>query len=214
MGTNKVVWTDVYPGPPTLPATATTSATTSVTIPAHLPGDLIIIFASRANTVVASKPAASGNIPTWNDIDAGAGTNAYSTRTAYAYATTSAHTSGTWTNATAMCAVVIRGASAFSDLVLGGHAVSNNVSSNSSAGPSITPTNTDGTSLILDYHTMAGTAFSTGSGLTAPTGYTRRVSAATVCLNTKNDTTSDGATAQASNATAANSGAQIEIRTY
>jgi hypothetical protein len=82
----------------------------TVTIPAHTAGDLIVIAAYRdGSTAVPTKPTASGTVPAWVDITAAAGANTNSLRTACFVATASNHTSGTWTNATGMAAIVFRG---------------------------------------------------------------------------------------------------------
>jgi hypothetical protein len=183
------------------------SGATSLAIPEHAIGDLIVISASRASTTQATKPAAAGTVPAWVDIDAAAGANARSIRTAYFVATATNHTSGTWTNATAMSVTVIRGQ--FSTPI-GGHATQNNASAASSVAPSITLTNTDGSSAILAIH--AGVSLASG----VPSGYARIGEFTTpgVVVNGKTVTTSVSTSSQPAGFAAATSAAQIEIRQH
>lgn len=195
--------------------TAAASAASTVTLPAHNPGDTIIIGAARANITQATKPTASaGNvpIPAWVDIDAPTGTNGFSIRTAQFVATSNSHTSGTWTNASVMFAIVIQGAAS---TAVGGHAVSTNASQSNVPAPAVTLTNNDGSSLIFDIHVSA-VGFATGGGMTPPTGYTRAASATLIVVNAKNDTTSDGAVTQAASSSLStqSAGATIEIRAH
>lgn len=79
--------------------------TTSATLPAHQVGDLILIFAYRdGNATAPSLPA--GYISISNT-----GANSNSLRIGYKFATSTSETSGTWTSATSVIAVVYRGAS-------------------------------------------------------------------------------------------------------
>ena len=174
-------------------------AATSITLPTHAVGDIIVIFAYRdGSTTVPTKPTASGTVPAWVDIDAPTGANTNSARCAYFVATATNHTSGTWTNATGMSAIVIRGQRSSP---IGGHAQSGSTGTNTASAPSITQQQTTGKSMILHFYGhRAVTAWSA-----APAGYTRRASVSTeVCLNTKDSSTSDGAIAQP--ATASSSG--------
>ena len=86
------------------------NAGTTVTIPAHQIGDLILIFAYRGgNNTAPTVPAAGGTVPTWTIIGTASGGNTNSSRLHYAVATATNTTSGTWTNATELIAVVYRG---------------------------------------------------------------------------------------------------------
>ena len=81
---------------------AATAASSSVTLPSHQTGDLIIIVAARASS---SQSAAAGytSLSTANS-----GSNvAYNV--GYKYAASSGESSGTWTGATAIAAMVFRG---------------------------------------------------------------------------------------------------------
>lgn len=175
------------------------AAATSITLPTHAVGDIIVICAFRdGSTTVPTKPTASGTVPAWVDIDAPTGANTCSMRTAYFVATATNHTSGTWTNATGMAAIVIRGQASSP---IGGHAQAGGTANGSATAPAVTLTNNKGGSIILEFYGhRTVTAWSA-----APTGYTRQASVATeVCLNTKDSTTADGSIAQS--ATTTNSG--------
>jgi hypothetical protein len=170
---------------------------TSVTIPTHTSGDLIVIFAYRnSSTTVPSKPSASGNVPTWTDIDAPSGADSNSCRTAYAVGTGTT-TSGTWTNATYLIAVVLRGQDASP---IGGHAESGSTSTTQAVAPSVTMTRTDGTSQLLHFmgHRAQASVDSSDDWASPPAGYTQQEAlwssgiVGGVLLLTKNTTTSDG----------------------
>lgn len=193
------------PAPPYVISTAAAS-TSSVTLPTHQPGDLIVISTfNNASTTTLTKPAAGGTVPAWVDIDNNTGANSCSMRTVYFVATTSNHTSGTWTNANAIDAIVYRGVGA---IPIGGHAESGGTGTGSVA-PSITLSNGDGSSAILEIHASR----TTSSFNAAPAGYTRRVSDASgyTVMNTKDDATSDGAVTQTGTSSTGYRGATIEI---
>ncbi len=186
------------------------AAAATVTIPTHAIGDLIVIWAFRdGSTTVPSKPTAGGTVPAWVDIDQSAGGgNSCSARTAQFVATANNHTSGTWTNATGMAAIVFRGQHASSPI--GGHGLDTGAAANVVTAPAITLVDSSGASMILECYAHRGvTAWSA-----APTGYTTQASVATeVLIGTKDVTTSDGAVTQ--NCTSSNAAwrsAAIEIR--
>lgn len=186
------------------------AATTSVTLPSHNIGDLIVIIAGRqGNATAPSVPSAAGTVPAWTTIDALSGATAGSLVTAYFVATATNHTSGTWTNATGMIASVVSGQAASP---IGGHAATNPTGSTSSdASPSITMTNTDGSSLLLYIFGHNSPLTSWGA---APTGYTQQqaTGGSFLCLDTKNTTTSDGSSTQTLTASSAgNAAAVVEI---
>jgi hypothetical protein len=186
---------------------ANSAAGQSCTIGAHNVGDDIYLYVYRdGSTTTASKPAAAGTVPAWVDIDNPAGANTNSSRTAHFVATATNHTTGTWTGATGMVAVVVSGQSS---QPVGGHAEAGGATSNAAQAPAVTLQKTDGTSVLLEFYGhRAVTAWSA-----APANYTRQTSVATeVCCNSKNSTTTDGAINQSN--TASNSGyrgAAIEI---
>jgi len=155
--------------------TPTTAAATSLTLPTHQPGDMIVIIARRGSTSAPSVPSASGTVPQWNLISpntAGVpatGANTLNQVVAYTIATASNHTSGTWTNANHLIAVVLR-ATNNGNLSIGGYASQNNNSSTSIARPN--PTNmldvpTSGGQLYLTAVSKAAGNTTTASGATA-----------------------------------------------
>ena len=156
----------------TLKGTAT-SVTTSVTIPAHAIGDLIIIGAARNSlTGLPTIPTASGTVPTWTSITS---SNTASTVIAYTVATAANHTSGSWTNAAQMFAVVISGQAASP---FGGTAITTPVRKSGTAtattftAPAVTLTKSDGTSKLFHFfwvYNGGGGSYNLG---TTPTGYT------------------------------------------
>lgn len=168
--------------------TPNASATTTVTIPTHIPGDMIIIFAYRdGSTTPPSVPAASGTVPTWLQINNNTGGNTNSSCTFYTIATANNHTSGTWTNATGMVAVVVRGQRKFSPV--GGQAESGTTGNSTAVSPAVTQQDTTGEALLLQF---AGHRTVTSWG-TAPTGYTYLANVATeVLCAEKNSSTTDG----------------------
>jgi hypothetical protein len=173
------------------------SAGTSVAIPAHVAGDLLVICAYRDGSVtVPTKPAASGTVPAWADIDAAAGANLNSMRTASFVATANNHTSGVWTNATGMSVIVISGQNG---APIGTHAQTGSASTADMIFAAFTPTKTDGSSIFVYF---GGHRTVTAWGA-ATAGYTIQSSVATetICF-TKDDTTADGAVTQAATVSA------------
>lgn len=94
-------------------STAVSSATT-LALPAHQAGDVIVLLAYNSlSSTYPTIPIASGTVPAWSNVTNNtSGTSAG--RLLYAVASSSSHTSGTWTNATRLLAVVYRGASRIS----------------------------------------------------------------------------------------------------
>jgi hypothetical protein len=170
------------------------AAATSVALPPHISGDQIVLFVYRDGVPPDPvKPTAGGTVPAWVDIDSVLAGNSNSCYTVTFKATASNHTSGVWTNATGIAAVVIRGAHPTTPI--GGHMLGNG----SIAGtvgipsPAITLSDTRGKSIILEcYGSRNVTAWNA-----PPTGRTLQTSVATeVCVNSKNDTTTDGSATQ------------------
>lgn len=197
----------VFPPAPPYVIGSAASSSTSVTLPTHQPGDLIIISAfSNSSASTPTMPSAGGTVPAWTDIDNNTGANSCSMRTAYFVATASNHTSGTWTGSNATEAIVYRGVGA---IPIGGHAESGGTGTGSVA-PSITLSNGDGSSAILQIH---ASRTSNALDANAPAGYTRRVKDASgyCVMNTKDDTTSDGSITQTGTTSTGYRGATIEI---
>lgn len=188
---------------------ANSAAATSVAIPTHQPGDLILIFAfNNANTTQPTAPAASGTVPNWVNVTANNGTaapgggslsytgNTCAVAVAQFIATANNHTTGTWTNTTDIAAVVLRGEDTVAAVPYGGIAVSSAPSSTANAvSPSVTLSKADGSSALLYFYAHRNMT----SWDSAPAGCTRLTQAASVhgiCLNKKNDTTTDGSITQ------------------
>jgi hypothetical protein len=178
--------------------TPTLVGANNVAIPAHAVGDLIILTAISSQLTIPI-PTASGTVPAWVALDFS--TTTLSMRTVYFKATATNHTSGVWTNVTAMTATVIRNQNASTPI--GGHALGVGSSTNSPNAPAVTLTQNDGTSLLLHIYVHAsfgGTAWSA-----VPAGYTRVVSTTTgtyyQCINRKTSSTSDGAIIQGDDGT-------------
>ena len=179
---------------------------TSVTIPSHSVGDLIVIFGYiNGLNSAPTAPSASGTVPTWTLVQGGGGSTNGS-GVWYFVATATNHTSGTW-GSTGLIAVVIQGVSTASPI--GGFAQFS--VNGSSTAPAITQSVTDGSSCLLYFHGHRSnvTIFSA-----APTGFTRQAAAlgsSGICLNTKDDTTSDGAATQTDNGNGGSRGQTVEI---
>lgn len=210
-GTNKVsaVSDTAAPTPVSLVGSASAAAT-SVTLPAHSVGDVILIFAYRdGSTTAPSKPTHGGTIPDWTDINvANQASDSNSYRISYTVATATNSTSGTWSNATGIIAVVLSGCN--STTPIGGVKAIGGTAANSATAPAVAMSDTTGTSALLQFYGHRSvTAWSA-----APTGYTRLTSVATeVALNKKDITTSDGSSTQANTATSSGYiGAVVEVR--
>jgi len=142
---------------------AVSAASTSVTLGTHAAGDIIIIFAGRA---------ASSTPPTlpsgWTNINSG-GSSTASIRIGYKVAASSSETSGTWTNASRVCAVVYRGVSSIGT---SGVAAANTVTS--ATTPALTLTVTNNTSWVVGGWSVNQSATGTPD---APSGTTSRLNA-------------------------------------
>lgn len=173
---------------------AAAALTTSVAIPSHSVGDMIIIYAQCHYLSTLSKPSAGGTVPAWTDIAVQNGVKYQSYYMAYAIATATDTTTGTWTNAQTTMAIVVSGQGASP---IGGKN-STQQSTTSPSCPSVTLSNTSGSSLLLHIGCMESGAYYTAAFSQA--GYTGRLtpsgdSSARYRLFTKNDTTTDGSVA-------------------
>lgn len=183
---------------------------TSVTLPTHAPGDMIILFAFRAgNTTIPAKPSAGGTVPSWTDINTNGGANSCASRSAYFIATASNHTSGTWTNATSMVAITVRGQAGSP---IGGFTESGGSAVNQCVAPAITLSKTTGSSMILHFLGQGTFVGMDNTWSAPPAGYTLRASAGasfgttSAALVTKDVTTSDGSLTQSHNTSFGNVG--------
>lgn len=163
--------------------------TNSVAIPGHAIGDLLVIFACAPWSNTVSKPAASGTIPNWNTIYSEPAGSEFYTHVAWAVATANNSSSGTWTNAYQMQVAVLSGQGASP---IGGFAATQGYNWAPTA-PSVTMTNTDGSSQLLHFAASAANGTFSNNFL-GVSGYTGRnwESGARSRLVTKDDTTSDG----------------------
>ena len=180
----------------------------SIVIPAHSAGDLILLAAYRAfNNVLPTKPTPAGNVPNWVDLHTNPGTNNCCMRTAQFVATSSFTESGAWTGATLMCAIVIRNQHLSSPI--GGNAETGGAASSTATSPAITMSRADNTSLLISFH---GRNNVLGAWDSSPSGYSRLAEVNGLCANSKDNTSSDGACAQAGlGATAVWRAATIEV---
>lgn len=198
--------------PLTIVGTPTIVVANNGTFGTHAPGDLLVAVPYRRTTATAiTKPSAGGTVPAWVDIDNNPGADSNAARAACAVAVASNHTTGTWTNTEMLLMVVLRNQDATTPI--GGHAESGSTGT-SSVAPAVTLDRTDGSSVILHIHGVRGGT----TWATAPAGYTRRAAIAPgvlggLCLNTKDDTTSDGSVSQGAQGSALGyRGLTIEIR--
>lgn len=191
---------------------AAANAGASVTIPTHSVNDLIVLFAYNPFTTSApTAPSAGGTVPAWNYIDNANSGSGSGCTTAYFKATATNTTTGSWTNASHMIAVVIRNQNASSPI--GGHAQAAGSSATTTA-PSVTMSHTDGSSVLLHFHGHSSLGASGWDA--APAGYTRGASSgaafsSATALNYKNITTSDGSVAQTGGQNTSYAAATVEI---
>lgn len=178
--------------PAAVRGTPNSSATTSVAIPTHQPGDLILIYAvDNTGVTLPAPPAPSGTVPAYVEIS-DATISATARSAVYQFvATANNHTSGTWTGTTAMAAIVVKNPNPATPI--GGQASATSpASATQSVSPAIALTKTDGTSaLLLFYNQRLATAWGA-----APAGCTQLLASGTICIDSKNDTTVDGAITQ------------------
>lgn len=163
----------------------------SIAFPAHAIGDRLVVVAWRdGNNAVPTKPAAAGTVPAFLDIDAPTGSNTCSMRSATFVATATNHTTGAWTNATGIAAIVVSGGAC----AIGFHAMAGAADTNQALAPDL-PDQWDltGNSRIVS---IIGHRNVTAWG-TPPAGYTALASVATeLIVLSDTDTTSAGAITQ------------------
>jgi hypothetical protein len=193
----------------TVKGTANAVLGTSVTIPAHDVGDVIVVFAYvNGINSAPTPPAASGTVPAWTLIQGGGG-NTNGSGVWRFTATATNHTSGTWGSCTGLIAVVIQGVHPTTPV--GGFAQATANANGVSGAPAITQRVTNGSSCLLYFHGHRSNVTTLSA---APTGFTRRAEAigsSGICLNTKDDTTTDGAANQTDNGNGGYVGQTVEI---
>lgn len=145
---------------------STVAAAQTVALPAHQPGDLILLFAGKSGgSPVISAPMPVGQVPLWYSLTDGTSANSYF-RSSYFVATASNHTSGTWTNAQKLLAVVISGQRAASPIGAFAQTPTADIISTMTS-PSLSLQDTSGSSLVLNVFYGFHTA-SWGWGTTDP----------------------------------------------
>jgi hypothetical protein len=144
------------------------TGTTSATLPTHQADDIIIGFAFRdGSTVQPTLPAG------WNQLRDQAGTTCCS-RTAWRRATGAGTTTGTWTNASRVAFIVLRGA--WREFPIGSDAAGAGTAA-SVTYPALTVRKTDSTSMAVRF---AGHRSIDTNLQTAPTNYTNLAAASAV----------------------------------
>jgi hypothetical protein len=144
------------------------TGTTSATLPTHQAGDVILAFAFRdGSTTQPTLPAG------WNILRDQAGTTCCS-RTAWRRATGAGTTTGTWTNASRVAFIVLRGA--WTEFPIGSDA-SGAGTATSVTYPALTVRKTDSTSMAVRF---AGHRSIDTNLQTAPTNYTNLAAATAV----------------------------------
>lgn len=194
----------------TVKGTANAVLGTSVTIPAHAVGDVIVVFAYvNGLNSAPTPPAASGTVPAWTLIQGGGG-NTNGSGVWRFTATATNHTSGTWGSCTGLIAVVIEGVHPTTPV--GGFAQATANANGVSGAPAITQRVTNGSSCLLYFHGHRSNVTTLGA---PPAGFTRRAEAigsSGICLNTKDDTTTDGAATQTDDGNGGYVGQTVEIQ--
>jgi len=144
---------------------AATAEATTITIPAgHQSGDLMIMFAYRDGS---NTPPTK--VSDWQEVYKATGANTNSHVLAVKWATSSSETSGTWTSATNLAVIVLRGAGGVATFSTG------TASSTSIAYNALNALwNNDGNSWVVGF---AGHRSTNTSITTAPTGMTNQAGA-------------------------------------
>ncbi|WKR36055.1 minor tail protein [Mycobacterium phage Azrael100] len=185
------------------------SSGTTTTMPAHEPGDILLVMAYNDGPTNPGTPSASGSVPAWVNINNGNG-NTNAMRLAYFVATSDSHTTGTWSNSTAVAVAVLRGADQYSPI--GYNSLGFSTASNQSVAPALENLfDKSGRSQLVYIHAHK-TVTSWG---TPPSGFTRLGQVNTdLAVNTKDDTTTDGAATQSATTSSSTgyAGAILEVR--
>lgn len=214
------VWKKVWPTEPVLPNQKVEIVAHGdlTSLPAHQPGDILVAFApSTTSTTPPGKPAAGGTVPEWNDALANTGsangTKYAAWRVCWALATTSSHTSGTWSGmAGAGYCVVCRNADQTNPI--GGTGQDNRSGTNTPTAPNITLKNADNSSQLLNailFNTGTSTSFKTVPSSHTQLSPTSPGTSGKIVVS-KNDTnTGTGVTIQASSIVSTFCGVSVEI---
>lgn len=201
---------------PTVVSSAS-AAGTSVAIGTHQADDLLIVYVYRgASTALPTVPTAGGTVPTWTFIDSGA-LNSSCHALYYAVATANNHTTGTWTNATGIACIVVRGhGNGLEGFPFLGNSSPLSCGTPATSGapvaPSVWLSDASGESLILRFYF----AREVSAWDSAPSGYTRETSFTSTsgaCVNSQDSTTTSASQSQTGTipGSQARSGATLEI---
>lgn len=144
-----------------------TNTGNSLALPTHATGDLILIFAVAPWENAITKPAAGGTIPSWTTSFASGTGGEFYMHIAWAVATASDRTSGTWTNGYGMQAAVLSGQDSISPI--GGR--STNWGYSQTAAPALALSKTDGSSQVLQFCSVINATF---GDTFSSAGYTAR----------------------------------------
>ncbi len=187
-GAWKQVWPTGGGSPiPEVKGTPTAATGNTVSLPAHSLGDLIVVFAQNHNTLTAAAPTipvADTTVPAWNTLYKNTSNDGVPIHVGWFLATRTNHTSGAWTGANGMSAVVFTNVNQVNPI--GSVGGVKNVSTAGSS-PVIPALNDPGPSALMTYYAVA---YSTGGFGDPPAGYVKHFSDARLCLNTKSDTNS------------------------
>jgi hypothetical protein len=150
-------------------------------------GDLIVVFAQNHNTLSAAAPtipAADGTVPAWNTLYKNTSNEGVPIHVGWFLATRTNHTSGAWTGANGVSAVVFTNVNQTQPIGSSG-----GVRTVSTAGssPVIPALEDPGPSALMTYYAVA---YSTGGFGDPPDGYVKHFSDARLCINSKSDTNS------------------------
>ncbi|MGH9643218.1 MAG: hypothetical protein ACRD3Q_12435 [Terriglobales bacterium] len=179
---------------------ATGAKATTVTIPATSANDLILMVAYRSGVnTLATVPAAGGTVPTWNVISPATGTGNSEGVGVYWATAAGSDTSGTWTSASYLSVVVLRGTASGAAAIGGADSsLATGINTPYYTIPAITQVDTSGASALVGFAFQVVTSAHGWSA--APAGYTQRWTGAsatiTGCIDTKDVTTSDGSYVQ------------------
>jgi len=181
----------------------------TVSLPTFAAGDIGIVMACRTGSITA--PALPAGWTTIRSGSAGSGGSGTSGRMGYRELQSGDTAIGTWTNATQVMVIVLRGQAAGAGAI-GGSAISGSASSNVINLPTVTMTTTDGTSWVA----LGGCHFSatdvntaTLAGATNRTGVTTTNTAVFTAENVASWTSTNTSTV---NATASRLGVSAEIQ--
>lgn len=143
---------------------------TSVTIPAHQAGDILFVFTRAASNTAPAKPAVAGTVPNWT-LAQTAGANTLALVSAWFLATAANHTTGVWTGASHICAMVLR-PDGGKVLTVGISSVGAGNNTQTIIYPALTLATTVGTSWGVRCGTRGVAVTAVG---TAPTNWTNRI---------------------------------------